>query len=161
MLDQIHAPFREREIILFVGAFSFSFCFFLDLFSLWFFFWDNPKTITLLHFVHLYKRTKIRRFNVFLEKIITFGTMDVKKFAAITSGFVNFVFPTEYFEKLAISRAEECSMCPHANPEHPFKKWTPEDNKTEIISGMGCNLCGCLLSAKVRQNLEKCPDDRW
>ncbi len=98
------------------------------------------------------------------KKNITFETMDsLKKLAAITSGFTNFVFPTEYHEKLATSRAEECSNCPHANPEHQFKKWLPKDNKIEKISGMGCDLCGCLLSAKVRQVLEKCPDNppRW
>jgi hypothetical protein len=86
-----------------------------------------------------------------------------KKLRAITSGFTNLIFKNEYHEKLAISRAEECAKCPHANPNHPFKKWFPEDNRTVHISGMGCNLCGCLLSAKVRQVLEKCPDkpSRW
>lgn len=89
--------------------------------------------------------------------------MNLKKFQAITQGFKNFVFANEYIEQLATERAKICADCPHANPEYKFKKWLPEDNKTEQISGMGCNLCGCLLSAKVRQMLESCPDKppRW
>jgi hypothetical protein len=91
----------------------------------------------------------------------TFDSMSLKNFAAITSGFTNFIFKSEFHEKLAISRAEECSKCPNADPEHKFKKWLPKDNRIEEINGMGCKLCGCLLSAKVRQVLEKCPDGRW
>lgn len=89
--------------------------------------------------------------------------MDLKKFEAITQGFKNFVFPNEYMEKLATERAKICSTCEHADPNHKFKKWVPADNRTKEIKGMGCSLCGCLLSAKVRQVLESCPDKpkRW
>lgn len=87
--------------------------------------------------------------------------MDIKKFTAITTGFANFVFKTKYHEELAHERAKICAECPNMNPEHPFKKWIPEDKRTEIISKAGCSLCGCLLSAKVRQTLERCPENKW
>lgn len=79
---------------------------------------------------------------------------------AIVTGFKNVTFPSESFEKLAKERSKVCAACPHARPDHPFKKLLP-NGLTEEIKGMGCNLCGCLLSAKVRQILHSCPDGRW
>lgn len=81
-------------------------------------------------------------------------------FAAIISGFKNFVFPSEEMERIANARADVCSRCPDMNPEHKFRKLLPDD-KIEIINGAGCNRCGCLLSAKVRQMIQSCPEGKW
>lgn len=87
--------------------------------------------------------------------------MDTKlNFKAIISGFKNYAFPSEAMEKLARERAKVCSKCEYANPEHPFKKMLPDDS-IEIISGMGCNICGCFLSAKTRQLFSDCPEGKW
>ena len=89
--------------------------------------------------------------------------MSELNFKAIASGWKNFIFKSKYHEELAISRAKECSNCPNFEKEHKFKKWLPEDNRTEEINGAGCKLCPCYLPAKVRQVFEKCPDNppRW
>jgi hypothetical protein len=84
----------------------------------------------------------------------------LNKLKAILSGLTNFYFPTKAIEKIAKDRAVICSKCEHANPEHPFKLLL-EDNSTQEIKGMGCNICHCLLSAKVRQLLEPCPLKKW
>lgn len=81
------------------------------------------------------------------------------KLAAIYSGFKNFAFPNEHFEELAKVRAQICAKCEYADPNHPFK--VIEDKRTKEISGMGCSVCRCLLSAKVRQVFESCPKNFW
>lgn len=78
----------------------------------------------------------------------------------IVEGFKNYSFPTEHNEKEAIRRAEICASCPYANPHRLFKKLL-DDNKIEHIKGLGCDKCGCLLSAKVRSPLSKCPEGKW
>lgn len=87
--------------------------------------------------------------------------MNKVTFKAILQGFKNYTFPNEHFEKLATERAKICAACPHANPKKIFKNF--KDGKTSEIEGLGCDLCGCLLSAKVRQALSTCPDKpkRW
>ena len=82
------------------------------------------------------------------------------KLLAITEGFKNYLFPMPIIEELATERAKICADCDKADPEHPFKKLL-DDNRTEEIKGMGCSVCNCLLSAKVRQLREKCPLDKW
>lgn len=79
---------------------------------------------------------------------------------AIVSGFKNYHFPNAEIEKIAKERAKICASCPYANPEHPFKLLL-DDNRTQEIKGMGCNICGCLLSAKTRQLLNDCPEGKW
>lgn len=83
-----------------------------------------------------------------------------RKLRAIVSGFKNYAFPNEHFEKLAKERAKICAQCPHANPKKMFRKLLP-DNSITHIEAAGCDICGCLLSAKVRQIIEPCPDGRW
>lgn len=83
-----------------------------------------------------------------------------RKLKAIISGFKNFSFPTESIEKIAKERAVICAGCPESNPNHPFKKMI-DDQSTIEIKGMGCNVCNCLLSAKVRQLFEGCPLKKW
>lgn len=88
--------------------------------------------------------------------------MNVNTFNAILSGWKNVVFKNKDIEELAIVRAKICSSCPHANKKYKFKKFLPEEGSgTKEIEGLACNECGCPLSAKVRQVLESCPDNRW
>lgn len=89
--------------------------------------------------------------------------MNINTFGAIVQGWKNVTFPSETFEKLATERAKICSACPHANTEFKFKKFTPKKEKVEEIKGLGCDICGCPLSSKVRQVMTKCPDKpaRW
>lgn len=82
------------------------------------------------------------------------------KLRAILSGFTNFHFPSPEIEKIAKERAKICSTCEHANPDHPFKLLL-DDNSTKEIKNLGCKVCGCLLSAKVRQLFEGCPLKKW
>lgn len=86
--------------------------------------------------------------------------MNLQTFQAITEGFKNYTFKIPEMEKLAVERAKICAACPHANPEYPFKL-LKEDGETEPIQGMGCNICGCLLSAKIRQMISGCPEKKW
>lgn len=87
--------------------------------------------------------------------------MNSKKLKSIYEGWKNFAFPSKEIEKMARKRAKICANCPHADPNHPFKAFTPEDNKIISISKLGCKLCGCLISAKVRAPLERCPQKKW
>lgn len=79
---------------------------------------------------------------------------------AIVSGFKNYNFPTPAMETLAKERARICADCKEANPDHPFSNLL-EDNRTVEIKGLGCNICHCLLSAKVRQLYDGCPLEKW
>lgn len=81
-------------------------------------------------------------------------------FLAIASGWKNYIFKSPTIEELAKTRAKICAECPNFNDKSPFKKMLP-DKSIEIIEGVGCGLCGCPLSAKLRQVLENCPDKRW
>jgi len=88
--------------------------------------------------------------------------MNVNTFNAILSGWKNVIFKNKDIEELAIVRAKICSSCPHANKKYKFKPFRPtEGEETKSIEGLACNVCGCPLSAKVRQVLENCPEDRW
>lgn len=81
------------------------------------------------------------------------------KYKNIVDGFANHVFPNEYIEDLAKTRASICSRCPFAKHSDTVKKIIV-DNKTKEISGMYCDVCGCSLSAKVRAN-DYCPKGKW
>lgn len=87
--------------------------------------------------------------------------MNFTKLRAILQGWKNVAFESEAIEKIARNRAKICAACPNANPEYPFKQWFPEENRIEEIKGLGCNVCGCPLSSKIRQLLETCPENRW
>lgn len=80
---------------------------------------------------------------------------------AIVSGYKNYKFPSETMEKLAKERAKVCASCEHCNPDYPFKKLLADGETIEQIKGMGCNICGCLLSAKTRQLFTTCPEKKW
>jgi hypothetical protein len=82
---------------------------------------------------------------------------------AIIQGWTNVVFLDPGMEKTARERAKICAGCPNANPEYKFKKWFPEEKRIEEAVGLGCDLCGCPIAARVRQTLLSCPDSpkRW
>lgn len=85
----------------------------------------------------------------------------IRKFRQIIEGFTNYTFSSETIEEMAKVRAKKCASCQEANPKFIFQKF--KDNVLTDIEGMGCNLCRCLLSAKVRSVMEKCPhpDKKW
>lgn len=85
----------------------------------------------------------------------------LQNFQGIISGFMNYKFPTLTMEQLAVERAKVCSECQHCDANHPFKKLLGDGETIEEIKGMGCKLCGCLLSAKVRQLFSDCPEKKW
>lgn len=87
--------------------------------------------------------------------------MNTEIFESIVVGFKNYAFKSPEIEEMAKQRAEKCAACPHANPKYIFKAL--RDRKLEMIEGLACNICGCLLSAKTRSPLESCPDNpkRW
>lgn len=89
--------------------------------------------------------------------------MNVDILKSLLSGWKNFAFKSTQVEELAKVRAEICAGCDKASMEHPFKKFIPEEKRIETIKGLGCTLCGCPLSSKLRSPLEKCPDNppKW
>ena len=84
----------------------------------------------------------------------------IRTLRAIIQGFKNYNFPDEEVERIAKERARICAGCEFADHNHPFKLML-EDGRTENIKGLGCQICHCLLSAKVRQFLQSCPLKKW
>lgn len=82
-----------------------------------------------------------------------------KRLAAIVSGFKNYFFTSKENENNALRRAAICAACPYA-VEVVLKQFLPDRNIKEI-EGLKCSECGCILSAKVRQEYETCPKDKW
>lgn len=88
--------------------------------------------------------------------------MNINTFNAIISGWKNVIFKNKDIEELANVRAKICASCPEANKKYKFKQFLPgEKIATKEIEGLACNVCGCPLSAKIRQVLENCPQDKW
>ena len=81
-------------------------------------------------------------------------------FKAIASGWKNYIFKSPAIEELAKTRAKICAECPHLNLKKSFKKILP-DKSLGVVEGTGCDICGCPLSAKLRQVLENCPEKKW
>lgn len=86
----------------------------------------------------------------------------LKNLRAIVSGWKNYVFPSETIELLAKERAKICASCEHFVPDKIFKSQLPDRSITEI-QGIGCGLCNCPLSTKLRQVIQMCPHDppKW
>jgi hypothetical protein len=85
----------------------------------------------------------------------------LKNFQGIVSGYKNYIFPCPTIEAMAVKRAKICSACSNCDPNHPFKKLLADGETIEEIKGLGCTLCGCLLSVKTRQLFSDCPENRW
>lgn len=82
------------------------------------------------------------------------------KFKDITSGFAHMVVKDSEIEKLAMKRAEVCSMCPKAKYNGRLNTIMVGDNVHEV-KGMYCDECGCALAAKVRSENDYCPLKKW
>ena len=81
------------------------------------------------------------------------------KYLGIISGFKNFMFPNKEMEELALERSKICSECSSA-VETKIKQLQMDDTIKEI-EGLKCADCGCILSAKVRQKFDNCPQKKW
>lgn len=86
--------------------------------------------------------------------------MNTEILKQIKDGFKNYAFKDEDHEELALVRSKICAACPHANPKLIFKLMLP-DKTLKDIEGLGCDICKCSLSAKVRSYLTSCPEDKW
>lgn len=84
----------------------------------------------------------------------------LQKFKSIVVGITNAHIQDPEIEKEAFRRAKICSECKHANPDHPFQKMMP-DKSIQFVSAMGCNICHCLIPAKTRSPMERCPEKKW
>lgn len=70
-------------------------------------------------------------------------------------GKFNFDNPSLEFENLAKKRTFVCVSCPMFINE-PIDFLQVEDKRIPEISKKMCNDCGCTLSYKLRQNIQKC-----
>lgn len=77
---------------------------------------------------------------------------------ALLDGVENFNNPTTEFEELATVRTQTCVACPHMKNEE-IKMLQVEDSRLPQLSNKKCDLCGCILSYKTRQLIEKC--SKW
>lgn len=85
----------------------------------------------------------------------------INKLSAILEGWKNYAFKSPEIEKMAKQRAEICSNCDYADPEHPIRALVMPEKAIAEIKGMACTLCGCPLSTKLRVPFERCPDKKW
>jgi len=81
----------------------------------------------------------------------------ILKAKAIINGWTNYI--SEDVPNAVVSvRAEICGGCPHAVKAKLL--FMVKDSLKEI-QGYKCELCGCPLSAKIRQDVEKCDIGKW
>lgn len=82
----------------------------------------------------------------------------LEKLDNIVSGWVNYHFPTEQIEELALSRANICAHCPHAESS----TWNEIiDLRAVPMQGMVCTECSCPITKAVRSVEYKCPLKKW
>lgn len=62
---------------------------------------------------------------------------------------------------LALRRMNICMRCRHAKEQWLTKLIDGILKNDELGSGVGCDICGCPLQAKVLVDKEKCPIDKW
>lgn len=65
-----------------------------------------------------------------------------EKLSSIYNGWKHLIWTSAEIEKIAKERAVICSECSH--------------NKNGI-----CRQCYCVISAKIRSKIEKCPVAKW
>ena len=82
------------------------------------------------------------------------------KLKAITEGFENYAFPNEKMESKAKIRAEICSKCEHA-VNTVLKALNQKNEEVGTVNGLKCDICKCFLPAKVRQEIQRCPIQKW
>lgn len=76
----------------------------------------------------------------------------------LEEGMHNFKQPIAEVESLAESRKNECVVCEFYTEEPiPFLRVT--DERIPELSNKMCDECGCILSYKLRQSINKC--SKW
>ena len=91
----------------------------------------------------------------FKKKIVSLVKNGIKP---LNTGYDNFNHPNIDVEILAKERKETCVKCPMFQTE-PIPMLRVEDKNIPELSNMFCDMCGCTLSYKLRQSIEKC--DKW
>lgn len=82
----------------------------------------------------------------------------LKSVGDLNEGINNFLEPNKEIEKKALIRAKKCVSCPNYKDE-PIPVLKVTDRLPEL-SGKMCDLCGCVLSYKLRIKTiktENCP----
>lgn len=74
---------------------------------------------------------------------------------ALLDGVQNFNNPVDEIEELATVRSQICATCPHFVNEE-IRMLQVEDTRQPQLSNKKCDLCGCILSYKTRQLIDKC-----
>ena len=87
-----------------------------------------------------YNLLKIIKF--FLASNYNYAYICAMDYNAITQGVKNTLFKEKATEEKANTRLEICNSC--------HRK-----------SGLVCTACGCVLQFKVRQDIDKCPLNKW
>lgn len=72
----------------------------------------------------------------------------IKHIGDVNEGINNFLNPNKEIEEKAFIRAKKCVSCPNFK-EEPIPALRVQDTIPEISSKM-CDLCGCVLSYKLR-----------
>lgn len=76
----------------------------------------------------------------------------------IQEGINNFNNPILEVERLAENRKDTCIGCEFYIDE-PIKFLQVTDKRIAELSNKMCDTCGCTLSYKLRQSIDKC--DKW
>lgn len=78
---------------------------------------------------------------------------------AVASGILNFKTGNKKAQELAKKRFENhCKSCKFSI-EEPISELRVVDKQIPELSGKTCGDCGCILSYKLRQSVNKC--SRW
>ncbi|WP_295676122.1 hypothetical protein [uncultured Empedobacter sp.] len=77
---------------------------------------------------------------------------------ALIDGVTNFNNPSEEIEELSKIRTQTCVTCPYFVDEE-IKMLQISDSLQPQLSGKKCGECGCILSYKTRQLIDKC--SKW
>ena len=81
----------------------------------------------------------------------------LKKAEAIISGWSHYL-QEDTVDPETIRRAKICASCPKAKKK-PILQWVGDDIKE--IEGYLCTQCECPISAKIRQDVDRCPFKKW
>lgn len=82
----------------------------------------------------------------------------LKNIGNVLDGIENFNNPTELIEQVALERSKECIDCDYYKDE-TISSLKVKDRIPELSEKM-CDLCGCVLSYKLRTAIikdSKCP----
>ena len=91
----------------------------------------------------------------FKKKIVSLVSNGIEP---LEEGMRNFRNPVLEIERLAENRMNECLVCDFFQPE-PISFLRVKDKRITELSNMMCDECGCTLSYKLRQSIEKC--SKW